>query len=569
MQGKDDILNFWFREHGNADWFKKDKNFDLKIKEKFLKVWLDLSTKKIDFEQNPQDLLAEVILFDQFSRNIFRGDSRAYSQDSRALEISNYILKNKHDSQFSNDEKVFLYLPFMHSENIENQKISVKLFAELNYFNYSKYAQEHYQEIEKFDKFRSRYTVNEITIAGFGFSGLSFFVKYLDYCLANNLKNVKIEIYSKNKFAKGEAYATSNETDLLNVVKGNMTLKNDLGMTFTDWLEYKYKSKYREEIFLPRKVFGQYLIYIYNLYFEKAKEAGVKVKIYNREVGTLKTKDLNTLNKKIFICIGSIKKGSFEMKNNGNGKNVLIVGTGLSAIDKFIQLSQTKSTFGKVTMYSRSGVLPKVSSKYNKLSLKFLNLESLKSEKINLSYLYKSFLQELGEHVDNPGEYLSKELNSRNILDFEIGKVDLILKSLDLDFVKYIWLQLSTDEKLYLIRNYFSFWQKITSPFPLKNAKIIEKHILSKSLIITNQEPNYRKFDQIYDCTGYKKNSECSLVIKMIDRGLAERNLFGGINSMSKNLYIIGDLSFGENIFLNTANFIDGQIIDVFKEILN
>lgn len=76
-----EILKFWFIEYGYKDWFKQDGEFDKLIDKKFHELWLKKSKEKIDFTQSAKDLLAEIILFDQFSRNIFRGSVKAYSEE--------------------------------------------------------------------------------------------------------------------------------------------------------------------------------------------------------------------------------------------------------------------------------------------------------------------------------------------------------------------------------------------------------------------------------------------------------------------------------------------------------
>lgn len=554
-----EILTFWFRKHGYKDWFKQDPNFDSLIRSKFTKIWKLKSKQEVNYKQKAKDLLGEIILFDQFSRNMFRGTPDAYSRDKRALSISKYILKRGLDEDFTKDEKVFLYMPFMHSENLKDQERSVKLFKSLNYFDYLKYAQGHYEEIKRFGKFQTREKVKngvrEIEIIGFGFSGLSVFIKYIDYCIKNGLRNTKVTIYSKGKHIKGEAYSTTFKTDLLNVVKTNMEIANDLNMRFDEW------NGIDERLFLPRMQFGKYLEHLYSHYLKLAKQIGVEVVFKKNEKKKLSKIELK--DKKVFLCLGSKKKKEILKFKKVKSPNILILGTGLSAIDKLIQLSTTK--FKHITLYSRSGVFPKVSKPYEKLDLKYLTKEYLENKKVNLDVLYKALLSELSKYVENPVEYVDKQFNSKKTLDFDTNHLELILKSIDLDLIKDLWIKLSLKHKKELISKYFSFWQKVTSPFPSENANIIQKMLDTGVVSITTKQPNFNNYDCIYNCTGYLRNSDGLLVNNMHKQKLVSLNSFGGLDSKNNNIFIIGDLSFGSKLFLNTAKYIDAQVGDIFR----
>jgi Uncharacterized protein conserved in bacteria len=89
----DEILKFWFFEVNSDAWFKRDDSFDNTIRDKFGKLYGDACIGKIDnWKNEPRSCLALIIILDQFSRNLFRNDAKAFAQDIKALEITNHAL---------------------------------------------------------------------------------------------------------------------------------------------------------------------------------------------------------------------------------------------------------------------------------------------------------------------------------------------------------------------------------------------------------------------------------------------------------------------------------------------
>ncbi len=151
------ILKFWFVQSTPADWFTTNLEFDQRIKDQFASV---LTTKA---QQNPEKAeaiphasLAKVILFDQFSRNIYRGTDKAFAFDGFARKIAGAALEDNQDQTLSPPERAFLYMPFMHSEILEDQKRAVSLFGTLDNPQSQEYAQKHYDLIERFGRFPYR-----------------------------------------------------------------------------------------------------------------------------------------------------------------------------------------------------------------------------------------------------------------------------------------------------------------------------------------------------------------------------------------------------------------------------
>lgn len=139
MSSVDEILDFWFgtsREDtaGKARkvWFKKNPGFDQIIQTRFMADYQKAAAGKLDhLQQSSQGCVALVLLLDQFPRNMFRGDRRAFATDPQALSVTQHAIARGLDQQLPPLQRWFLYIPFMHSENLDHQRQSVELFRHL------------------------------------------------------------------------------------------------------------------------------------------------------------------------------------------------------------------------------------------------------------------------------------------------------------------------------------------------------------------------------------------------------------------------------------------------------
>ena len=147
------VLDFWFQRERKA-WFAKDERFDAEIRARFLPLYERAAGGGLpDWLQAPRSCLALVIVLDQFPRNLFRGEARAYSTDARARDAARMIVDQGWDLTFSPDERTFAYLPFEHSESIEDQERSLKLFEGGENFEW---ARKHYDIVRRFGRFPHR-----------------------------------------------------------------------------------------------------------------------------------------------------------------------------------------------------------------------------------------------------------------------------------------------------------------------------------------------------------------------------------------------------------------------------
>ena len=166
--GAGDILEFWFgppdvRASGFSRkvWFKKDPEFDNEIRERFLATHEAAARGDLDsWTESAQGCLALLILLDQFPRNLFRGDARSYATDAKARNLAEEALGRGFEQTLGPLERGFLYLPFEHSERLEDQVRAVVLVESLpdrgDIAIWKKSAQRHYEIIARFGRFPHR-----------------------------------------------------------------------------------------------------------------------------------------------------------------------------------------------------------------------------------------------------------------------------------------------------------------------------------------------------------------------------------------------------------------------------
>jgi uncharacterized protein (DUF924 family) len=151
-----EILHFWFDELGEACWFAKSEHTDALIRERFLGLHERLAADAgIDFSTGPE-LLAAVIVLDQFSRNLFRDTPRAYAADPIARRLARNAIAQTFDHAMTARERCFLYMPFEHSEDRADQALAVEMFAQLGNAEWTDYALEHKAIIDRFGRFPHR-----------------------------------------------------------------------------------------------------------------------------------------------------------------------------------------------------------------------------------------------------------------------------------------------------------------------------------------------------------------------------------------------------------------------------
>lgn len=151
------ILGFWFDEIGPDRWWTRSEETDAAIIERFQPLWEEWRSRTPEsFLASADEALAGVILFDQFSRNMFRGHADAFSTDPLALAIAKGALDRGLDAAMTPDQLSFLYMPFQHSEAMADQQRSMALFTALGDERSLDFARKHHEVIERYGRFPAR-----------------------------------------------------------------------------------------------------------------------------------------------------------------------------------------------------------------------------------------------------------------------------------------------------------------------------------------------------------------------------------------------------------------------------
>jgi uncharacterized protein (DUF924 family) len=154
-----EVLQYWFEELDAKHWFEDNRDIDQQIRDRFLALHDQLAAGDGAAAMTPRELLAMIVVLDQFSRNLYRRTPRAYAADPMALQLARRALSQGADRDMTDEQKQFMYLPFQHSEDRQDQARSLALFEELGNETWIKYARAHKTIIDRFGRFPHR---NEI-----------------------------------------------------------------------------------------------------------------------------------------------------------------------------------------------------------------------------------------------------------------------------------------------------------------------------------------------------------------------------------------------------------------------
>jgi uncharacterized protein (DUF924 family) len=165
-----EILFFWFGNPRDEEayyeerrklWFAADPQADQDIKNRFLSDYEQAVAGQLQqWRDTPHTMLALILLFDQFPRNMFRGNPQAFATDAQARALTRHLLQTGADVRLHPAERLFVYMPLMHSEDLAQQRQSVMLFRQLAqndpHVNAVSYAERHLEIIERFGRFPHR-----------------------------------------------------------------------------------------------------------------------------------------------------------------------------------------------------------------------------------------------------------------------------------------------------------------------------------------------------------------------------------------------------------------------------
>jgi uncharacterized protein (DUF924 family) len=157
MMDSAEVIDFWFNELQPKDWFQKNEGMDARITERFASVQQAGARGELwSWRSTAPGVLAEIIVLDQFPRNIFRNDRRAFATDGMALVLAQEAVRRALDRELSPVQKSFMYMPFMHSESPVVHAIAVTLFSQPGLEENLNFELQHKNIIERFGRYPHR-----------------------------------------------------------------------------------------------------------------------------------------------------------------------------------------------------------------------------------------------------------------------------------------------------------------------------------------------------------------------------------------------------------------------------
>jgi len=157
LASPDDVLRFWFEELDSADWWRKSAALDGRIAALFGPTLAAAACCELyAWRATPPGRLAEVILLDQFSRNIHRDTAGAFANDALALALAQEAVALGCDRQLPVERRIFLYLPYMHSESALIHEVALQLFATPGLEHNLEFEQRHKVIIDRFGRYPHR-----------------------------------------------------------------------------------------------------------------------------------------------------------------------------------------------------------------------------------------------------------------------------------------------------------------------------------------------------------------------------------------------------------------------------
>ncbi len=152
-----DVLDFWFNELEPKDWFVSSSELDKAITSRFGDLLKSAAQSELfTWRDSPQGRLAEIIVLDQFSRNIYRNTPKAFAQDPLALALAQEAISLGQDQELEAKQRSFLYMPFMHSESAIIHQQAVELFKVPGMENNYEFELKHKVIIDRFGRYPHR-----------------------------------------------------------------------------------------------------------------------------------------------------------------------------------------------------------------------------------------------------------------------------------------------------------------------------------------------------------------------------------------------------------------------------
>lgn len=152
-----DIIDFWFADETRKLWFNSTAEFDQLLRESYQQAWEQARRGELDHWMRTADgCLALVIMLDQFPLNMFRNQALSYATEAQSREVARVAIEHKFDHALDAERKAFLYMPFMHSEDIADQELALQLFDQPGLESNLRFAHHHHDIIAEYGRFPHR-----------------------------------------------------------------------------------------------------------------------------------------------------------------------------------------------------------------------------------------------------------------------------------------------------------------------------------------------------------------------------------------------------------------------------
>jgi len=155
-----DVIKFWFSEKIKPRWFNSTPEFDQLLRDRYLETYKAAVNGELsEWSATPDGSLALVIIFDQFPLNMFRSMAQGFLTEADSRRVASDAIDKQFDEMLSEEQKAFLYMPFMHSETLDDQDKSIALYEKAGLSENLKFARHHREIVIRFGRFPHR---NEI-----------------------------------------------------------------------------------------------------------------------------------------------------------------------------------------------------------------------------------------------------------------------------------------------------------------------------------------------------------------------------------------------------------------------
>ncbi len=154
------VIDFWFDKANRRCWFRSTPEFDRRIRHRFESLWEGARAGEcIGWDSTPEGALALVIVLDQLPLNMFRGQALAFATEAQSRRVADRAIAAGFDQHLADERKAFLYMPFMHSEELADQDRAVALFEQAGLVDNLRWARHHRSIVRRFGRFPHRNSV--------------------------------------------------------------------------------------------------------------------------------------------------------------------------------------------------------------------------------------------------------------------------------------------------------------------------------------------------------------------------------------------------------------------------